>query len=66
METGKAAWLNTSDSMVRYKYHQNFIDQSESTTTIFKKDGEQLLHVRTNEDYVKILQQFFTRRKKTH
>jgi uncharacterized protein (DUF58 family) len=66
LETGKSAWLNTSDSMVRYKYHQNFIDQSEATTTIFKKAGAQLLHIRTNEDYVKILQQFFTRRKKTH
>ena len=66
MESGKATWLNTSDSMVRYKYHQNFIDQSSLTKTIFKKAGAQLLHIRTDEDYVKILQQFFTRRKKTH
>lgn len=66
LESGKAAWLNTSDSMVRYKYHQNFIDQSSLTKTIFKKSGAQLLHIRTDEDYVKILQQFFTRRKKTH
>lgn len=65
LETGKAEWLNTSDSMVRYKYHQNFIDQSAATKTIFKKSGAQLLHIRTDEDYVKILQQFFTRRKKT-
>lgn len=66
MESGKAQWLNTSDSMVRYKYHQNFIDHSSLTKTIFKKSGAQLLHIRTDEDYVKILQQFFTRRKKTH
>ncbi len=66
LETGKAEWLNTSDSMVRYKYHQNFIDHSAATKTIFKKAGSQLLHIRTDEDYVKILQQFFTRRKKTH
>lgn len=65
LETGKAEWLNTSDSIVRYKYHQNFIDQSAATKTIFKKSGAQLLHIRTDEDYVKILQQFFTRRKKT-
>ncbi|MEO8821560.1 MAG: DUF58 domain-containing protein [Ginsengibacter sp.] len=66
LESGKAQWLNTSDSMVRYKYHQNFIDHSSLTKTIFKKSGAQLLHIRTDEDYVKILQQFFTRRKKTH
>jgi uncharacterized protein (DUF58 family) len=65
LETGKAEWLNTSDSMVRYKYHQNFIDHGAATKTIFKKSGAQLLHIRTDEDYVKILQQFFTRRKKT-
>ncbi len=66
LETGKQEWLNTSDSMVRYKYHENFIEQSAATKTIFKKSGAQLLHIRTDEDYVKILQQFFTRRKKTH
>ncbi len=66
LESEKAEWLNTSDSMVRYKYHQNFIDQSSVVKTIFKKAGAQLLHIRTDEDYVKILQQFFTRRKKTH
>ncbi|HZW66489.1 MAG TPA: DUF58 domain-containing protein [Hanamia sp.] len=66
LETGNVAWLNTSDSMIRYKYHQNFIEHSTATKTIFKKAGAQLLHIRTDEDYVKILQQFFTRRKKTH
>lgn len=66
METGKAQWLNTSDAMVRYNYHQNFINQSAVTNTIFKKAGAQLLQIRTEQDYVKILQQFFQKRKKTH
>jgi uncharacterized protein (DUF58 family) len=66
METGKAQWLNTSDAMVRYNYHQNFINQSTQTKNIFKKSGAQLLHIRTDEDYVKVLQYFFKRRKKTH
>jgi uncharacterized protein (DUF58 family) len=66
METGKAQWLNTSDAMVRYNYHQNFINQSTETKSIFKKSGAQLLHIRTDEDYVKVLQNFFKRRKKTH
>lgn len=66
LESQKVQWLNTSDAMVRYNYHQNFINQSAITKTIFNKAGAQLLQIRTDEDYVKILQQFFTRRKKTH
>ncbi|MEO9021647.1 MAG: DUF58 domain-containing protein [Ginsengibacter sp.] len=66
IETGRSQWLNTSDAMVRYNYHQNFIDQSTACKNIFKKAGADLLHLRTDEDYVKILQQFFKRRKKTH
>lgn len=66
MESGKVQWLNTSDAMVRYNYHQNFINQTVETKNIFKKAGAQLLHMRTDEDYVKVLQNFFRRRKKTH
>jgi len=66
LETQKTQWLNTSDAMVRYNYHQNFINQSTISKNIFKKAGAQLLHVRTDEDYVKILQHFFKRRKKIH
>jgi hypothetical protein len=50
--------------MVRHNYHQNFINQSALCKNIFKKSGADLLHIRTDEDYVKILQQFFLRRKK--
>jgi uncharacterized protein (DUF58 family) len=66
LETGKAQWINTSDAMVRYNYSQNFIKQGNITNTIFKKAGAQLLQIRTDQDYVKILQQFFQKRKKTH
>lgn len=65
-ESRKMQWLNTSDALVRYNYHQNFIDQSFISKHIFKKAGADLLHIRTDEDYVKVLQKFFTRRKKTH
>ena len=63
-ETQKAQWLDTSDTMVRHNYHQNFIEQSALCKNIFKKAGADLLHIRTDEDYVKILKQFFLRRKK--
>ncbi|MDP4285866.1 MAG: DUF58 domain-containing protein [Bacteroidota bacterium] len=63
-ETQKSQWLNTSDAMVRHSYHQNFIEQSARCKNILKKAGADLLHIRTDEDYVKILQQFFLRRKR--
>ncbi|MEO6844638.1 MAG: DUF58 domain-containing protein [Ginsengibacter sp.] len=66
LETQNTQWLNTSDAMVRYNYHQNFIDQSTLSKNNFKKAGAQLLHIRTDEDYVKILQNFFKGRKKAH
>ena len=66
LESQKTQWLNTSDAMVRYNYHQNFINQSTLSKNNFQKAGSQLLHIRTDEDYVKILQKFFKRRKKAH
>src|SRR5664279_1892822 len=63
LETGKIQWLDTSDAVIRHNYQQNFMEQSENCKNIFKKSGADLLHLRTDEDYVKILQQFFLRRK---
>lgn len=63
LESGKTMWLDTSNMMVRHNYHQNFIQRSAQCKNIFKKAGADLLHLQTNEDYVKILQQFFKRRK---
>lgn len=62
LETGKTKWLDTGYAMVRYNYQQNFLVQSEICKNIFKKAGADLLHIRTDEDYVKILQQFFIKR----
>ena len=61
-ETGNNLWVDTSDALVRHNYHQSFMDQSAVCKTIFKKSGADLLHIRTDEDHVKILQQFFARR----
>ncbi|MEP7251116.1 MAG: DUF58 domain-containing protein [Ginsengibacter sp.] len=63
LESGQTRWLNTSDAMVRHNYQENFMQQSAQCKNIFKKSGSDLLHIRTDEDYVKILQQFFLRRK---
>lgn len=62
-ETGKTMWLDSSNRMIRHSYHENFIAQTTECKNIFKKAGADLLHFRTDEDYVKILQKFFKRRK---
>ena len=64
LETQKDQWLDTSDVLIRHQYHQNFINQSAGSQNVFRKAGGDLLHIRTDEDYVKILQKFFLRRKK--
>lgn len=61
-ETGKRQWTDSSNAMVRYNYQQHFLEQSETIKTYFRKAGAELLHVKTDEDYVKILQQFFIKR----
>ena len=62
-ETGKINLVDTGSAMVRYNYQQHFLKQTEQTKIYFKKAGADLLHVRTDEDYVKILQKFFLKRK---
>lgn len=63
VESGKMQWLDTGNKMVRYNYHEQFMEESTTCKNIFKKAGADLLHIRTDEDYVKILQQFFLKRK---
>lgn len=58
-ETGSRYWVDTNDYLVRTKYQQHFFNQTEQCKSIFHKAGCDLLHLRTDEDYVKILQRFF-------
>ena len=62
-ETGKTIWVDSSNEMTRYNYQQNFFGQTEICKKCFLKAGADLLHVRTDEDYVKVLQKFFLKRK---
>ena len=61
-ETGKTRLLDTGNKMVKSNYQQHFLDQSSTVKNIFKKAGADLLHLRTDDDYVKILQKFFIKR----
>ena len=61
-ETGRKQWVDTSDYLVRTNYQQYFFNQTEQCKSVFNKAGCDLLHLRTDEDYVKILQRFFVGR----
>jgi uncharacterized protein (DUF58 family) len=61
-ETGRRYWVDTDDYMVRTNYQQHFFNQTELCKGIFQRAGSDLLHLRTDEDYVKILQRFFVGR----
>jgi len=58
-ETGKIKWIDTNDYLVRANYQQRFFSATENCKSIFLKAGCDLLHIRTDEDYVKVLQKFF-------
>ena len=62
-ETGKAKWVDTDNAVIRHNYQQHFLQHSDETKKYFRKAGADLLHISTSEDYVKILQQFFHKRK---
>lgn len=62
-ETGRTAWLDTSDESARNEYEKRFFQHTEWCKNTFLRAGSDLLHVRTDDDYVKILQQFFIGRK---
>ena len=64
-ETGKIRWIDTNDYLVRTNYQQRFFSATENCKSIFLKAGCDLLHIRTDEDYVKVLQKFFIGRNRT-
>jgi uncharacterized protein (DUF58 family) len=61
-ESGKTKWVNSSNAFVRSSYQQEFFRVTEYSTNVFKKSGSDLLHVRTGDDYVKVLKRFFASR----
>ena len=58
-ETGVVQWVDTNDYLVRNNYQQQFLSATENCKSVFLKAGCDLLHIRTDEDYVKVLKKFF-------
>jgi uncharacterized protein (DUF58 family) len=63
-ETGRQRWVDTYSAFVRHEYQKEFFRITDYCIEIFKKAGADLLHVRTDEDYVRVLQRFFISRNK--
>jgi uncharacterized protein (DUF58 family) len=63
-ETGVQKWVDTNSSLVRFEYEKEFFRLTDYSNEVFRKAGCDLLHVRTDEDYVKVLQRFFISRNK--
>jgi uncharacterized protein (DUF58 family) len=63
-ESGGQKWLDTSNAYVRHEYEKEFSVRTEYCSKSFKRSGSDLLQIRTDEDYVKVLQKFFISRHK--
>lgn len=64
LETGKTMVVDTNDFLTRQRYQTDFFNHTEWCKNIFLQSGCDLLHIRTDEDYVKVLQKFFIGRNK--
>jgi uncharacterized protein (DUF58 family) len=58
-EDGETKWIDSNNDFVRHSYQQEFFRVAAYSTESFKKAGCDLLHLRTGDDYVRVLQRFF-------
>lgn len=63
-ENGQRQWVDTRDFLVRQQYQSSFFQHTDYCKHVFLHAGSELLHIRTDEDYVKVLQKFFIGRNK--
>lgn len=61
-ETGAQRWLDTDNKTVRTQYTKAFEESKAYSIQAFRKSGARLMQLRTDEDYVKVLQGFFKSR----
>jgi uncharacterized protein (DUF58 family) len=61
-ESQKMAWIDTDSATVRKKYAEAYQEKQKYCVQSFRKSGASLLHIRTDQDYVKILQTYFKAR----
>ena len=61
-ETGKAAWVNTSDRKMRLAYEEGFRNVEQTSTRLFMKYNVDKVSIALDEDYVKGLMTLFKNR----
>ena len=61
-ETGKAAWVNTSDRKMRLAYEEWFRNMEQTSSKIFMKYNVDKVSIALDEDYVKGLMTLFKNR----
>jgi uncharacterized protein (DUF58 family) len=61
-ETGQQLWVDTDDKAVRQQYAARYEQRNKACVQSFRKSGASLMQVRTDEDYVKVLQSYFKNR----
>ena len=63
-ETDSVQWVDTSSKSVRDSYHKNYLENEKIINHLFKSNGVDTIQLRTDEDFIKPLIQFFKRRVK--
>ncbi len=58
-EDNQTKWVDSNNEYVRQQYQQEFFRVTAYSTESFKKAGCDLLHLKTGDDYVRVLQRFF-------
>lgn len=58
-ETGVQRWIDSNSKTVQVEYGRGFEGMKQYGVQAFRKSGAALISVRTDEDYVKLLQGFF-------
>jgi len=61
-ESLQTKWIDTGSEAVRDAYQKEFFRVTAYSNDVFRKAGCDLLHLRTDQDYVRVLQRFFKSR----
>lgn len=61
-ETNRETWIDSSSPYVRQKYSDGFFEATAQAASSFRKAGSDLLHIKTGDDHVYVLQRFFKSR----
>ena len=61
-ETGKAAWVNTSDRKMRRAYEEWFANVEQTSSRLFMKSNVDKVSIALDDDYVKGLMTLFKNR----